>query len=69
MRVAGGLTYTYSLDAVQSYLIAWQHAGHLNRTVRLSDVKPGKHTARSEGQDLGLVQRRHRAVPFGHQQH
>ena len=55
MRVAGGLTYTYSLDAVQSYLIAWQHAGHLNRTVRLSDARPGRDTARAGGQEIGLV--------------
>lgn len=59
------LTYAYDRAAVDSYVLAWEAAERLNRTVRLPEFSPTSATHRHAGEDLSLLcnvtaeQRRH----------
>ena len=49
------LTYAYDQAAVDSYVLAWEAAERLNRTVRLPEFTPTSATRRHAGEDLSVL--------------
>ena len=49
------LTYAYDQAAVDSYVLAWEVAERLNRTVRLPEFTPTSATRRHAGEDLSVL--------------
>ena len=49
------LTFAYDQAAVDSYVLAWEAAERLNRTVRLPEFTPTSATRRHAGEDLSVL--------------
>jgi hypothetical protein len=49
------LTYAYDQAAVDSYVLAWEAAERLNRSVRLPEFTPATATRRHAGEDMSVL--------------